>query len=366
MVSTRRPTRPETFAPPLESASPAERRRDARVEDRPRRHPWIQVLLAVVIVLIAIEWTGQTASGIWLHDLDARLLDAGAGTNAVLATLERDQLDTYRTIAFTDGIAPALVAYDSADLERRLAPIDANQPIPMIDLVDTQGRVAFAFRAEGAPAPLYRQRLDLDMVKHVLAGESDQYGERYADLITTQEGPLIATVGPIKQAGKIVGAVLVMTPIDRLLSQASNDHGALLTAFSTDRGDPMATTSAIRPLNLGTALLAKLADPNELPYADRVDAAGKTQRRQIGGLSLRHHTIAYISSSLPDRTHAIASRITFVVGVAAILITLLVAYVVRLWGGNGTRRGGPRRRRRSDHEPRELPEVAGVGRARMP
>ena len=358
MVSTRRPTRRDTFTPPRQIPGPTEPRRDVPVDDEHRRRPWILVLFALVIALIAIEWTGQTASSIWLHDLDSRLLDAGAGTNVVTATLERTQLEVYRTVAFTEGIAPALVAYDSADLARRLAPIDANQPVPMIDLVDTKGRVVFAFRAEGAPAPLYRQRNDLDMVKHVLAGQSDRYGERYADLITTQEGPLIATVGPIELNGTIVGAVLVMTPLDRVLSQAANEHGALLTAFSTDRGDPLATTSAMRPLNLGTPLLAKLADPLELPYGDRIDVAGHRERRQFGGLSLRHKTVAYLSASLPDRTRSIASRITFVVGLATMIITVLAGYIVRVWSGKGSRRGG-RRRRRTAHEPMELPEVAG-------
>jgi hypothetical protein len=295
--------------------------------------------MAVLVAVIAINWAGQTAAHLWRESLDKRLLDAGAGTNVDAIGLEREQLKAFRAIAFADGFPQELANYDARAIEQRLTPIDANHGMPMIDIIDDQGRVVFAFRAQGAIRPIYRQRKDLEIVQKALRGEFDEFGERFNDIITTDEGPLVATAGPVRVGTRIVGALLVMTPLETLLSTSTNLHGALLTAYSLDRGDPMATTTPIRPRTIDTDLRTRLSHPEELPYANRLNVGGRPHREQIAGLVLHHHTAALLGVALPDRSRHVANQVMLVVALGMLLIAVVVASVVHAWTRDRYERG---------------------------
>lgn len=334
MVETRRTTTGQESAlnQPFEVPVPKSLEEDLLDEEESRRRrPWVQLAIAVLVALLAIYFAGETAARLWLEDLDKRLLDAGAGTNAQLNQLERDQLSAYRAIAYADGFGASLAGYDAKAIEERLTPTDANHGMPMIDIIDDQGRVVFAFRADGAVRPVYRQRKDIAIVQRALAGEADQYGERFADLITTQEGPLIATAGPVRYNNRIVGALLVMTPVDQLISRSTNAHGALLTVYSEDRGDPMATTTPIRPRTLDTALRVRLAQTGQLPWPNRFKIGGKTNREMMGALTVRHTTVAFLGAALPDRSRYVAWRVMVIVALGMIVLALIVWTVGYAW-----------------------------------
>jgi hypothetical protein len=245
--------------------------------------------------------------------------------------VERDHLEAYRSLAFADGFAHDLARLDVHAIEDRLSPVDANHGIPMIDIIDEQARVVFAFRSSGAIRPIYRERREVSIVRQALAGERDEYGERFSTLLTTDEGPLIATAGPVRDAGRIVGAILVMTPLDQVLSQAVHLHGAALTAYSIDRGDPLATTTPIRPRTLGTELRTELAQSGRLPYATRFKISGAAQREQIGELVVRHHPVAFLGASLGDRSRQVALRVMGIAATGMAAMALLITMVVYSW-----------------------------------
>jgi hypothetical protein len=309
-----------------------ERRVELDEEDEERRRrPWAALLVAVLAALIAIYLAGQTAARMWLEDLDERLLDAGAGTNALAITLEREHLEAYRAIAFSSGFAEDLAVYDVDAIEDRIQPVDANHGIPMIDIIDDQNRVVFAFRAEGAIRPVYRERGGVEIARKALAGERDEHGERFTALIATDEGPLVATAGPVRSGDRIVGALLLMTPMDELLSQARNLHGSHLTAYSMDRGDPLATTTPIRPRTFDTETRTFLAQLEELPYATRFRISGAVQREQIAALTIRHRPAAFLGSALPDRSRQVAWNVMIIVAIGMAVMSALVATVVYGW-----------------------------------
>jgi len=332
-------------------------------DDDRRRRPWLQLLIALFVAIFAIYFAGQTAAHLWLEDLDKRLVDAGAGTNADAVGIERQHLAAYRAIAYADGFAPALQRYDAIDIERRLTPVDANHGVPMIDIIDDQARVVFAFRAEGAIRPVYRDRRSVAIVQKALKGEQDEYGDRFTDLIATDEGPLIATAGPVRlpDSQKIVGALLVMTPLDELLSQSTNFHGSRLTVYSLDRGDPMATTTPIRPRTFPTALRVALAQPERLPYTNRFNIDGKVQREIVGALTLRHRTQAFLGAALPDRSRYVAWRVMLIVAIGMLIVSIVVASVAYAWG-----RRYLEPEPEPELEPLALPEVAASGAQRRP
>lgn len=304
---------------------------DLEDEAERRRRPWGALLVALLVALFAIYLAGQTAARMWLEDLDARLLDAGAGANALAITFEREHLEAYRAIAFSDGFPEDLAGYDVHAIEDRVQPVDANHGIPMIDIIDDQNRVVFAFRAEGAVRPVYRERRGVEIVRMALAGERDQYGERFTSIIATEEGPLLATAGPVRSGDRIVGALLLMTPLDELLSQGRNLHGAHLTAYSLDRGDPLATTSPIRPRTFDTETRTLLAQPERLPHATRFRIAGSVQREQIAGLTVWHRTASFLGAALHDRSRQVAWNVMTIVAIGMAVMSLLVGLVVYGW-----------------------------------
>lgn len=329
---------------------------DEEEDEGRQRRPWLQLIVALIVAILAIYFAGQTAARLWLEDLDKRLIDAGAGTNADAIAIERQHLAAYRALAYADGFGDSLRRYDARDIEQRLAPVDANHGVPMIDIIDNQGRVVFAFRAEGAIRPIYRERRGVALVQKALKGERDEYGDRFTDLIATDEGPLIATGGPVRVGDDIVGALLVMTPLDELLSQATNFHGSSLTAYSLDRGDPMATTTPIRPRTFPTALRVELAQLGRLPYTTKFNVDGVKQREIVGALILRHRTQGFLGAALPDRSRYVAWRVMIVVAVGLVITSFLVAMVAYAWG-----RRYEEPVVEPEPEPLALPEVAASG-----
>jgi hypothetical protein len=363
MATTTRPSsRTNVDTDPLEVPRPESLDEDWEDEEERRKRPWLQLLIALIVAILAVYFAGQTAARMWLEDMDKRLLDAGAGTNAEMTTTERLHLSAYRAVTYADGFAASLARYDAVDIEKRLTPVDANHGIPMIDIIDSQNRVVFAFRAEGAVRPVYRDRRGISIVEKVLAGQSDQYGDRFSAILATQEGPLIATAGPVRLNGKIVGALLLMTPVDELLSRSSNQHGAKLTAYSLDRGDPMATTTPIRPRTLGTELRTQLAArlaTRQEAYANRFRIAGKVQREQIGALVLRHENAAFVGAALPDRSREVFLRVMFIAAIGMAIMAFLVWIVAYAWAKEKYERDDVEP---LDGPPLELTELAGTPR----
>jgi hypothetical protein len=218
----------------------------------------------------------------------------------------------------------ALKALDIAAIERLLTPVDANLGTARVDILDRDARVVFAFRAEGETPPLQRSRADLEIVTRALAGTSDEYGDRFSTLVVGEEGPLIATAGAVRDADDAtVGAVLVMTPLPRALSESASQHGAVLTAYSGSGGVPLATTAGDAPRRLPRDL-ARLRPASELPVASSYRLGGRAMREQLGALVIRHRPVAWIGAALPDRSARARTRVENAVGVAAIVAALVL------------------------------------------
>lgn len=331
--------------------------RPASDASRPTVQLLIALMAAVLVAVVAVSWASRSSAESWRESVDERLLDGGAGANAAAVLLEQKHLEAYRAMAFTQGFAQELDELDVAGIRSLISPVDANLSVPMTDILDEQGRVVFAFRAEEAVKPLYRHRNDLATVRRVLGGEADDRGDRYTELVTTDEGPLIATTGPVRLGDRIVGAVLVMTPLEQLLDTATNSSGVPLTAYSLERGDPMATTGPARPRTLASELRTRLTTtPEALPHEDAWEVMDRPYREQIGALVLRGKTAAFLGAALPDRADAVARNVIVASVVAALAICLALFLVFTSW------RTRPRRTHDAEARPLlSLPSGASPG-----
>lgn len=294
------------------------------------RSNWHVIALLVVIALSAIRWTGSVAGTEWRDALDERLADAGAGANSAMLDTERAQLTALRAFTFSSGVAEALRAVDVATIEELLGPVDANLGIPMVDVLDAKGQVVFAFRGEGQVPPIYRQRSDLGIVQRALRGEPDQYGERFTTLVVTDEGALVASVGPVRVGTTVVGALLVMTPLADVLGASSNQHGELLTVYSGDGGVPLATTAPVKPRTLPGSL-ERLLPPDKLPVTSEYDIPGGGAREQLGALIIRHEAVAWLGVADRDKAGRVGGQVSLLTAFALACCCLLVTMLTVRW-----------------------------------
>ena len=294
---------------------------------RLRRH-WLAIAFLVVVVLTVARFTGNIAADRWQESLDDDLGHAGAAANAEMLDLERTHLTALRGFAFASGFPEALEALDIARVEELLTPVDANLGVPMVDILDPEGRVVFAFRAEGEQAPIYRTRADVGIVARALRGEADEFGERYSTLLVSDEGPLVAGSSPVRVGDRVVGAVLVMTPLERVLDAA--DVGSFLTVYTGSSGVPLATTAPVKPRTLPKPL-QRLLPAESLPVDSSFEVPGGTAREQLGALVIRHQPVAWLGAAGLDRTDDIRFDVRLVTVLGLLAAIALAVVITVLW-----------------------------------
>lgn len=294
------------------------------------RRCWPLLAALLVLALVLVRWTGSVAANEWRRSLDERLADGGAGTNAAMVELERDHLAALRAFSFTSGLPEALDQLDIAAVEELLAPVDANLGVAMVDVIDESGRVVFAFRGDGQVPPIYRDRADVGIVNRALSNEPDQYGDRFSTLLVTDEGALVASAGTVELGDRVVGALLVMTPLSDVLTTSTNLNGALLTVYSGDGGVPLATTAPVKPRTLPQSLHRLLPD-EDLPVTSGYEIPGGSTREQLGSLVIRHENVAWLGVAERDRSGAVGSQVSLLAAVAILLCAGIAVALTLAW-----------------------------------
>src|SRR3954470_10345137 len=199
--------------------SPHSRRRPRQ---RWYRQTWLHAVLGFAIAILTITWAGQRATDGVRAALDQRLIDAGAGADAALVSIESEQLSAVRAIAFTNGVGPALSALNGPRLNSLVTPLQANSTVPMVDIVEPNGRVLLAVRSKGAPQPVASRR-GLRILGQAVRTANGPLGGRFTELVIFKSGPTIVTVSPVELGNTPVGAVLAMTPLADVLGRISQE-----------------------------------------------------------------------------------------------------------------------------------------------
>lgn len=314
-----------------EPARRAGRSRSAerRFTDRWYRRRRIHVALGLLIAVLAALWAGQRAAQGVRDNLDQRLRDAGAGTDAGIVAVEAEQLAALRSITFTQGVGHALARHDVATLNRVVTPLQANSGVPMVDVVLADGRVALAVRAKGAPAPV-ASRAGLGAIARAIRTAHGTRGGRFSELVTFRSGPTFLTAGPLFDGSRAVGAVLVMTPLADLLGRLSQEVGARLTAYDAS-GVPVATTAAYRPATLPAETARAVIGGG--PVLMRYSHSG--EREAVGRLVIDHQPDALLGTALHDNAWVTGRAVTLFAAIGLACTMLIVGSfalrVARVW-----------------------------------
>jgi hypothetical protein len=304
--------------------------------ERPPSVAWYQrrrlfVVVGLVVGVLAVFWAGQRAEQGVRDNIDLRLRDAGAGADAALVTLEADQLSALRSITFTRGVGTALAANDPKTLNRIVTPLQANSGVPMVDIVEPDGRVLLAVRSRGAPAPV-ASRSGLLSIAESLRNARGTRGGRLTLLLLLRTGPTIVTSGPILVGSRPVGVALVMTPLADALGRLSQQVGVDLTAYDSN-GAALATTAAYDPAPVGRDTARALVGGGAIQ-----SRSIGSRREALGRLVLDHTPAAVLVTGMHDNSPVTgrAVKLYAAIGLIGTVIVLLA-----LWA----RVGSLRRRR---------------------
>lgn len=287
--------------------------------DERHRGRWLHLALGLLVAVLAVTWAGQRAQHGVLANLDTRLQDAGAGTDAALITVEAEQLSALRSITFTRGVARAVANSDPAAINRLVTPLHANANVPMVDIVRPDGRVLFAVRSKGAPRPA-ASRSGMRAIGQAIREARGARGGRFTELVIFKTGPAFVTVGPLLEANTAVGVALVMTPLADVLGRISQQVRADLTAYTSD-GAPIATTALKDPppLDRDTARTLIGGGAIVMRYMHGDD------REALGRLIVDHQPDAVLGVSLHDNSRVTGRAVTLFAALGLIATVIILA-----------------------------------------
>ena len=279
----------------------------------------LHLLIGIAVAILTVYFAGQRATAGARATLDSRLVQAGAGADAGLIAIESEQLSAVRAVAFTTGVAAALTAHDGPALNRLVTPIQANSTVPMLDIVEPDGRVLLAVRSKGAPAPV-ASRNGLRALKLALSGAHGSRGGRFSEVVIYRSGPTLLTISPIILGTKPVGAALAMTPLADVLGRLSQETNTELTAYDSI-GDPIATTASFNPKpvspDVAQTLMGGGAIVTRYNWADH--------REKLGRLIVDHQPDAVLGVSLEDDSNVTGRWVSIDVAIGLFCTALILA-----------------------------------------
>jgi adenylate cyclase len=149
---------------------------------------------------------------------------------------ESKALITERAIARTVGVAEAVKARDTTGLDALIRPLAVNAHVPLVHVLDNSGRLVYGLRVtpDGNVRDEVADFAAWVPVLRVLAGESDDLGDKFSGVMDGPAGPTLYVAGPLFLDNKSVGVVLVGFPLGALLPQMTADSDAQVTLYRPD------------------------------------------------------------------------------------------------------------------------------------
>jgi len=268
----------------------------------------ITIPYLIIASLLAGLATYQVGSS-FLSSLEARfktqLADASARVADGVVGIEETHLEMARTIVFTLGVPNALENHDADELRKLVSPTVYNQRLWFVDVLDASGQpVLTLHRQTGALS--YRQGettnyTDWGIVRKVINGEVDQYGDKFIAIYESPWGKVLYTAAPVKTEEKIIGIVLVGTPLDAVAADLSQKSIADTTIYSPDGKAVASTLDVNRMASLSENFLSGIFQVDDL--LTREATVGNREYLEVfTPLILRGKTTKWILGTILPKT----------------------------------------------------------------
>lgn len=240
--------------------------------------PYVFLAAALIGLLgIAVSWL---AANSLQKQLDQKLQTSGTNTGLGLETLEARLLDNLRPIVtagpnITEQISSTADAFAARDIDQiqKIVAIASNYyDTSRILAFDVTGTVvvdtAKTEVRERSPSVVGSSDLARDrLVQAVIAGEKDQYGDKYASLLQFSTDPpytMFFVIAPVKVetptgGERVVGAMMFAEPLESIVqNELPPRNNATITTILNGQGTVLASYP---PENIGTDLMLT---PNQI------------------------------------------------------------------------------------------------------
>lgn len=205
------------------------------------------VILALVMAAIGVLIITLLVVDSQIERLNNSLLDAnGVASDGIIQT-ERLQLEKLRFLVFANGMAQAIYENDAARVEELMLPIIANSSIDLMTAINTDGQAVMTIGRDRQTGVYQKQRgqdfSSLSVVQKPLKGEKDALGDKFVEIVKTNEGrAILFTSAPLRDAdNRLVGVMIVGSYLDTILKELK-DQALSEIILLDEQGQLIATT----------------------------------------------------------------------------------------------------------------------------
>jgi signal transduction histidine kinase len=227
------------------------------------------------------------------------MLDASVVANDGIIRYEKVQLEKLRFLVFAQGMAQALYDRNSEQVQQLMEPVFANAPIDLMAAIDDQGKDVVTYGRDYTTNTYHLQEgvdfSSVSIVQKVLNNEEDPLGDKFVEILKLEQGPILFTSGPVKDAeGHTVGVMMVGTYLDRILNDLKGQ--ALADVILVDRQGNLIATTLSEPEEGYAELLdiTKSLQPGQDTSAEKIQLNQRQHEVAFGPLIIRDQQVGWM------------------------------------------------------------------------
>ncbi len=295
------------------------------------------LLLTLILAIAAAFLITQLVVENVQERFDKQLFEVGKISSELMVTYESQLLETQRLLANVEGGPAALQARDPQQLRNLTLGIIANDQQEAAEFLDLAGNhILSVHQIRGGNPEDYEvftggqtSFSSLEIVQNVLGREVDARGDKFSDIVETDDGKFLYVAGPIyDERGALVGAVLVGRSLQTLAADMRFKTFAQISFY--DLSGQVLYTTLPYPYKLAkeyadqaiaskdASSLKRSLDVVNIPYAEILGSWEVRGEHQIGVLG-----VALSENSFVQMTNASRWRIFLLVAAANFLVILV-------------------------------------------
>jgi len=299
------------------------------------------LILTVVVAMIGVYVVTTLVASSLDERLTHHLLEAARVVSDSMASQELDHLESARFVAFTRGLAEALSGRDHDQVVALAQPATIGLGVECAVIVDADGRQTMhVLRQEDGSYLLLDGQIDLSqlsIVRDLLAlGDPNALPRRGFGLHPAAQQYYYFTAIPVALESRVVGAVVVGTSVDTMLSRFQSTSLADVTLHLQD-GRAVATTFAfpdqpqeesalLDRLLVSPALYERILSNTEVTQGENIEVRGRWYRLAHAPLCVGNNKLGVFSVALP--AHFVVKAGTTSRNTWVLLFTLAMGGVV--------------------------------------
>ena len=300
----------------------------------------LTLLVAVTGVYVVTNLVTNTLS----ERLTNQLLEAGRVVSDDMARQEISHVETARVIAYTRGIAEAIIEESKQDLRSITMPVAAGLGVENLFIFGDQGEehIHFIQRSDGGLAEFASQPSEtLKKIASELLAENtpDSLPRRvlYTDPVDGKY--YYFTAIPIPLNNETVGVVFIGTSLDTILPYLKNTSLANIIIYN-ENGETIGTTfgaqnvnsSFLSNLNINKEIYQEASTSQNVVDGENILIDGRWYRLARGGLRVSDSQLGVFAVALPldfvIETGSISRNNYLALFTVAMVIVILIGYFI--------------------------------------